>query len=89
MEITKVHKVIAVGWALPLPYKKAKAAQIKKHKSFTDECFNCHHKFKDDDKIYIATICGYDYEFRSEYIFLCKDCMKIAKKDLDEEKVLK
>ena len=76
---TKVYKIKAVAWARPLPYKKVKDA----HKSFTDECFNCHRKFKDDDPLYIANT------WHSGNIYLCKECMKIAKKDLDEEKILK
>ena len=80
---TKVYKVTAVAWARPLPYKKVKDAQNRKHKSFTDKCFNCHHKFKDDDPLYIANT------LHSGNIYLCKKCMEIAKKDLDEEKILK
>ena len=64
-------------------YSRLKLLIKDAHKSFTDECFNCHRKFKDDDPLYIANT------WHSGNIYLCKKCMEIAKKDLDEEKILK
>lgn len=43
-------------------------------------CFNCDRKFAEDDDIYLAMFKG------TLNHFLCKDCMEIAKNDLEKEK---
>lgn len=45
-------------------------------------CFNCHHKFLDDEKLYVGV-----FNNHAGNKFLCKDCWTKAMKELGKEPI--
>ena len=83
MEVVKINKkTYKCLWVANHSWKFGKFREIRKRLGLKVQrcCFNCEHKFSDDEDIYLAMFKGTLNQF------LCKECMETAKNDLEKEK---